>query len=143
MDDAARREVGAIDVPALMRTPTAPTPGRRATPPRPAASAPSAPQRCVRRSPSTAARVGLLRIDALGATFLTSPGTAPIAKRAVDAHAPLRLITTAAHRLHASRNTINYVVLLNILDRPTWSAYFRSGAAFQADAHGRITRRIQ
>jgi hypothetical protein len=87
--------------------------------------------------------VGLLRIDPLGASFLTSPGTPPIATASVDAHAPQRLITAAAHRLHVSRNTINYVVLLNIMSRPTWSAYFKGGAAFQADAHGRITRRIQ
>jgi hypothetical protein len=29
------------------------------------------------------------------------------------------------------------------MNKPTWWAYFKNGAAFQADAHGRITRRIQ
>jgi hypothetical protein len=34
-------------------------------------------------------------------------------------------------------------VLINVLDGPRWSAFFKGGAAFQGDAHGHITRRIQ
>jgi hypothetical protein len=34
-------------------------------------------------------------------------------------------------------------VLIDILGGPRWSAYFKGGAAFQGDAHGRVTRRIQ
>jgi hypothetical protein len=131
-----------IDVPALMNT--AP-PARPATPAAPRHSGlgalrPAAVEQALAQHHGA---VSLLRIDALGATFLSSPGTAPIAKSSIDPHAPQRLITAAARRLHASRNTINYVVLLKILNKPTWSAYFKDGAAFQADAHGHITRRIQ
>lgn len=135
-----------VDVPALMHTetPSATRPTSPATP-KPARTGLGAlrPVEVGRALAQHRGAVGLLRIDPLGATFVTSPGTGAIAKSQVDPHAPLRLVTAAAHRLHVSRKTINYVVLLKIMDKPTWSAYFKGGAAFQGDAHGHVTRRIQ
>ncbi|WP_027005829.1 hypothetical protein [Conexibacter woesei] len=134
----------AIDVPALMHTVTPATPrATTAAPPRPAGLGLLRPAEVRRALAQHHGGVSVLRIDPLGADFVSAPGTGTIAKSTVDAHAPQRLITAAAHRLHVSRKTIDYVVLLKILGRPTWSAYFKSGAVFQADAHGRITRRIQ
>jgi hypothetical protein len=88
----------------------------------------------------------LLQLRADGArTLVRTPGTAggtiPFAR--VDVHAPGRLVRAAAHRLHRSPKTIDYVVLMSFDGAPRWSAYFTGGAAFQGDAHGRITRRIQ
>jgi hypothetical protein len=134
----------AIDVPALMHTVTPATPRTRfAAPPKPIGLGFLRPTEVRRALAQHHGGVSVLRIDPLGVNFVSAPGTGTIAKSSVDAHAPQRLITAAAHRLHVSRKTINYVVLLKILGRPTWSAYFRNGAAFQADAHGHITRRIQ
>jgi hypothetical protein len=131
----------AIDVPALMRTVTPRT--TTAAPPRPAGLGSLRPADVRRALAQHSGGVSVLRIAPLVVNFVAAPGTATIAKASVDAHAPQRLVTAAAHRLHVSRNTIDYVVLLKILGRPTWSAYFKGGAAFQADAHGAITRRIQ
>jgi hypothetical protein len=61
----------------------------------------------------------------------------------IDRNAPSRLVRAAAHRLGRKTTSIDYLVLLNILDGPRWSAYFKGGAAFQGDAHGKIVRRIQ
>jgi hypothetical protein len=61
----------------------------------------------------------------------------------VDRQAPSRLVRQAAKRLGRSTKSIDYVVLIDILGGPRWSAYFKGGAAFQGDAHGRVTRRIQ
>jgi hypothetical protein len=86
-----------------------------------------------------------LRYDG-GRSLIHTPGTPPATSTAfstIDTHAPQRLVTAAAHRLHRSTKAIDYVVLIGVLDEPTWSAYFTGGAAFQGDAHGHITRRIQ
>jgi hypothetical protein len=61
----------------------------------------------------------------------------------IDRGAPARLVRAAARRLGRKTSSIDYLVLLNVLDGPTWSAYFKGGAAFHADAHGKIVRRIQ
>jgi hypothetical protein len=61
----------------------------------------------------------------------------------IDRHAPDRLVRAAAHRLGRKASAIDYLVLIDVLGGPTWSAYFKGGAAFQADAHGHITSRIQ
>ncbi|MET0601077.1 MAG: hypothetical protein ABW167_03730 [Baekduia sp.] len=61
----------------------------------------------------------------------------------IDRGAPARLVRTAARRLGRKTSSIDYLVLINILDGPRWSAYFKGGAAFQGDAHGKIVRRIQ
>jgi len=80
-----------------------------------------------------------------GTTLIRSPGTPSktIGFARVDAKAPSRLVRQAAHRLGGSTKAIDYVVLVNLLDGPQWSAYFKGGAAFAGDAHGRVTRRIQ
>ncbi|HWH92458.1 MAG TPA: hypothetical protein VNT03_01240 [Baekduia sp.] len=81
-----------------------------------------------------------------GRTLVRTPAGAGGAKTImfseVDRHAPQRLVTAAAQRLHRSTKGIDYVVLLDVLGAPGWSAYFTGGAAFQGDAHGRIVRRI-
>jgi hypothetical protein len=61
----------------------------------------------------------------------------------IDRDAPARLVRAAARRLGRKTSSIDYLVLFNILDGPRWSAYFKGGAAFQGDAHGKIVRRIQ
>jgi hypothetical protein len=86
-----------------------------------------------------------LRYDG-GRSLVKTPGTPQpntITFSTIDTHAPQRLVTAAAHRLHRSTKSIDYVVLIHVLGKPMWSAYFTGGAAFQADTHGRITRRIQ
>jgi hypothetical protein len=80
-------------------------------------------------------------------TIIKTPGamgsTKTITYSGIDPDAPQRLVTAAAHRLHRSTKSIDYVVLIAVLGPPTWSAYFQGGAAFQGDAHGRIVQRIQ
>jgi hypothetical protein len=87
-----------------------------------------------------------LRYDG-GRSLIRPPGGAGARKAiifsTVDRQAPSRLVRQAAHRLGRSTKSIDYVVLLDILGGPRWSAYFKGGAAFQGDAHGRVTRRIQ
>jgi hypothetical protein len=61
----------------------------------------------------------------------------------IDRNAPARLVRSVARRLGRKTTSIDYLVLFNILDGPRWSAYFKGGAAFQGDAHGKIVRRIQ
>jgi hypothetical protein len=61
----------------------------------------------------------------------------------IDRDAPSRLVRAAARHLGRKTSSIDYLVLFNILDGPRWSAYFKGGAAFQGDAHGKIVRRIQ
>jgi hypothetical protein len=81
-----------------------------------------------------------------GRSLVRTPGTAPrkaIIFSRVDRAAPSRLVRQAAHRLGRSTKAIDYVVLIDVLDGPRWSAYFKGGAAFQGDAHGHVTRRIQ
>jgi hypothetical protein len=78
-------------------------------------------------------------------TVIRSPGSAPsqtIPWAAVDRGAPQRLVRAAARRLHRPAGAVDYVVLVDILGGPRWSAYFKGGAAFQGDAHGRLVRRI-
>jgi hypothetical protein len=84
-----------------------------------------------------------LRADG-GSSVIQSPGTPnkTIGFARVDVKAPSRLVRQAAHRLGRSTKSIDYVVLINVLDGPRWSAYFKGGAAFQGDAHGRVVRRI-
>jgi hypothetical protein len=69
-------------------------------------------------------------------------GHAPIRLADVDRRAPARLVRAAAARLHRTASSVDYLVLLRVLDRPRWSAYFHGGAAFTADAHGRHAHRI-
>jgi hypothetical protein len=86
-----------------------------------------------------------LRYDG-GRSLVKTPGTPQpntITFSTIDTHAPQRLVTAAAHRLRRSTKSIDYVVLIHVLGKPMWSAYFTGGAAFQGDAHGHITRRIQ
>jgi hypothetical protein len=85
-----------------------------------------------------------LRADG-GRSVVQSPGTPnkPITFARVDVHAPSRLVRQAAHRLGRSTKSIDYVVLNDVFDGLHWFAYFKGGAAFQGDAHGHVTRRIQ
>jgi hypothetical protein len=87
-----------------------------------------------------------LRYDG-GRTLVRTPAGGNASKAIIfskiDRDAPARLVRAAAHRLGRKTSSIDYLVLLNIINGPTWSAYFRGGAAFQGDAHGRIVRRIQ
>jgi hypothetical protein len=81
-----------------------------------------------------------------GRSLVRTPGTPPAATipfAAVDRSAPQRLVRAAAARLHRPASAVDYVVGLELLGAVGWSAYFRGGAAFQADAHGRTARRIQ
>ena len=81
-----------------------------------------------------------------GRNVIQTPGTpsATIGFARVDVTAPSRLVRRAAKRLGRSTRSIDYVVLTNFAGSgPQWSAYFKGGAAFSGDAHGRITRRIQ
>jgi hypothetical protein len=88
----------------------------------------------------------LLQIGADGGrTLVRSPGSAPshaIIFSAIDRGAPQRLVRAAARRLRRPARAVDYVVLIDVLGGPRWSAYFTGGAAFQGDAHGRIIRRI-
>lgn len=87
----------------------------------------------------------LVQLGADGSSSVTrSPGTPnkTIGFARVDVKAPSRLVRQAAHRLGRSTKSIDYVVLINVLDGPRWSAFFKGGAAFQGDARGRIVRRI-
>jgi hypothetical protein len=86
-----------------------------------------------------------LRADG-GRSLVRTPGTPgkAIAFSRVDAHAPNRLVHAAARRLGRSTKAIDYVVLIDPgVGGPRWSAYFKGGAAFLGDAHGRLVRRIQ
>jgi hypothetical protein len=86
-----------------------------------------------------------LRADG-GRSLVRTPGTPgrAIAFAKVDAHAPNRLVHAAARRLGRSTKAIDYVVLIDPgVGGPRWSAYFKGGAAFLGDAHGRLVRRIQ
>jgi hypothetical protein len=79
-------------------------------------------------------------------TVHTSSGAAggPPALRiaAIDREAPARLVRSAAARLHRSTKAIDYLVLMDVLGHPRWTAYFTGGGAFTADAHGRAAHRI-
>jgi hypothetical protein len=92
-------------------------------------------------------RIVQLRSDGgrtlLAATSYGGSGRKSITFSKIDTGAPSRLVRTAARRLGRKTTSIDYLVLLNILDGPRWSAYFKGGAAFQGDTHGKIVRRIQ
>ena len=60
----------------------------------------------------------------------------------IDAHAPLRLTTSAAGRLSVPPSRVNYLVYTRFAGVAQWSVYFKDGQIFSADARGRITRRI-
>jgi hypothetical protein len=85
-----------------------------------------------------------LRADG-GRSLVRTPGTPnkAIPYATIDERAPARLVRAAAKRLHRSPKAIDYVVLIDVLDGPRWSAYFTGGGSFQGDAHGHITQRIQ
>jgi hypothetical protein len=57
--------------------------------------------------------------------------------------APRRLVRSAARRLGRRTSSVDYLVLLDAGAGPRWSVYFPGGRAFLADAHGRITQKIQ
>jgi hypothetical protein len=81
-----------------------------------------------------------------GRSLVRTPGTPPskaIIFSKIDTKAPARLVRAGAKRLHRTPTAIDYVVLLDVLGGPRWSAYFQGGAAFQGDAHGHVTNRIQ
>ena len=86
-----------------------------------------------------------LRFDG-GRSIVGSPGTSgskAITFSKIDRGAPQRLVRGAAERLGRKPSSIDYLVLIDVLGGPQWSAYFSGGAAFQGDAHGRVVRRIQ
>jgi hypothetical protein len=105
-----------------------------------------APERAdLQLKPRTGGGLDLLQLRADGGRSLVQTpagtGTARLMSFAqIDTQAPARLVRRAAKRLHRSSKAIDYVVLV---DGVGWSAYFQGGAAFQGDAHGHVTRRIQ
>jgi hypothetical protein len=92
-------------------------------------------------------RIVQLRSDGgrtlLAASSSGGSGRKSITFSKIDTGAPSRLVRAAARRLGRKTTSIDYLVLIDILDGPRWSAYFKGGAAFQGDAHGKIVRRIQ
>ncbi len=52
-----------------------------------------------------------------------------------------RLVRAAAKRMERSAATIDYLVLMS-LPQPTWGVFFKDGTHFQANAAGKITRRV-
>ena len=87
-----------------------------------------------------------LRFDGDRSLVRTSAGgnaSKSITFSEIDRNAPSRLVRAAARREGRKTTSIDYLVLLDILGGPRWSAYFKGGAAFQGDAHGKIVRRIQ
>jgi hypothetical protein len=66
--------------------------------------------------------------------------TVPFAK--IDRGAPSRLARSAAGRSRRPVSQIDYVVLISFAGKPMWSAFMKGGRSYLANAHGRITRRI-
>lgn len=66
--------------------------------------------------------------------------TTPLSE--IDTRAPERLARAAAERLNVSTARVDYLVMLRLGDGPTWSVFFKNGTQFQADASGRIQRRV-
>ena len=60
----------------------------------------------------------------------------------VNSAAPERLTKSAAKRLGKGADNVDYLVLLDFAGTTTWAIFFKTGANFQADGSGRITRRI-
>jgi hypothetical protein len=96
--------------------------------------------------PGGAMSIVQLRSDGGRSLVRTSAGgsaSTSITFSKIDTGAPSRLVRSAARRLGRKATSIDYLVLFDILDGPRWSAYFKGGAAFQGDAHGKLVRRIQ
>jgi hypothetical protein len=60
----------------------------------------------------------------------------------IDTAAPERFTRQAARREGVSPTRVDYLVLTGVLDDRTWSLFFKSGVHYQADAAGRIQRRL-
>ena len=60
----------------------------------------------------------------------------------LDPRAPQRLVRAAAAKLNRPTTKIDYLVPSISSGQITWGAYFKGGAIFFGDAHGRLTRRI-
>jgi hypothetical protein len=65
-----------------------------------------------------------------------------IAWNRLDPKAPSRLVRRAARRLEQPVGRIDYLVPVLFDGRVAWYAYFKGGAIFQGDAHGRLVRRV-
>jgi hypothetical protein len=91
--------------------------------------------------------LAILQVGWDGARSLTTTpsGSATVKSiifSSIDTKAPARLVRRAAHRAGVSTKTIDYVVIVNVAGAPRWSAFFKGGAGFGGDAHGRIVNRI-
>ncbi len=60
----------------------------------------------------------------------------------VNAGAPARLARGAAERSKRPVSQVEYVALLGVGPRATWTVVMRNGGQFVGDARGRITRRV-
>ncbi len=69
-------------------------------------------------------------------------GAKTMSLAAIDAGAPQRLTRSAAGRLERSTSDVRYLVYSQFGGTMRWTVFFGSGAAFSADARGRIVRRI-
>jgi hypothetical protein len=59
----------------------------------------------------------------------------------VDVAAPERMVRAALERTKKDAAQVDYLVLMNLTE-PTWGLFFKDGTHFQADAAGKITRRV-
>jgi hypothetical protein len=82
------------------------------------------------------------RINAFGTSGPGFSGLEVIAFARIDAAAPQRLARSAAGRARVPVSQVGYVTLDSSPDAVTWRAYMKSGGYFQANPHGRITRRF-
>lgn len=60
----------------------------------------------------------------------------------IDPAAPYRAARSAAGRSKRSPSSVDYLVAIRALDESTWVVFLENGDHYQADARGRITRRI-
>jgi hypothetical protein len=60
----------------------------------------------------------------------------------IDTAAPARLARSAAGRSKQPVSHVGYVVIQSFAGKVQWNAYMKDGKIFEANAHGRITRRI-
>jgi hypothetical protein len=60
----------------------------------------------------------------------------------IDPGAPQRIVKAAAERISKPASKVDYLVALDFDGQVLWSVFFKGGQSFQADARGKITRRV-